>query len=76
MCGCTLSLSGDIGMNYYMDLSSADLSEDAYVEFTVPFGDKTETQKVYVQEKAGEDRNIAKTVSKGNKTYGNFQLCS
>lgn len=73
LCGCTLSLSGDIGMNYYMDLSSADLSEDAYVEFTVPSGDKTETQKVYVQEKAGEDRNIAKTVSKGNKTYYVFK---
>ena len=71
--GINLSLSGDIGMNYYMDLSSADLSEDAYMEFTVPSGDKTETRKVYVQAKAGEDRNIAKTVSEGNKTYHVFK---
>ena len=66
--GMNLSLSGDIGMNFYMDLSSVDLSEDAYVEFTVPSGDKTETQKVYVQAKAGEDRKVATTVTEGNQT--------
>jgi len=56
-----------------MDLSSAELSEDAYVEFTVPSGDKTETRKVYLQAKAGEDRTVAKTVSIGDKTYYVFK---
>ena len=67
--GCTLSLAGDIGVNFYMDLSSADLSEDAYVEFAVPSGDKTVVKKVYVQAKAGEDRTVAETVPVGEKTY-------
>ncbi len=73
LCGCTLSLAGDIGVNFYMDLSSAELSEDAYVEFTVPSGDKTETRKVYLQAKAGEDRTVAKTASIGDKTYYVFK---
>ena len=71
--GCNLSLSGDIGMNFYMDLSSADLSNDAYMEFTVPSGNTTKTQKVYVKSKAGEDRTVAQTISEGKKTYYIFK---
>ena len=72
-CGCRLSLSGDIGVDFYMDLSAADISEDAYVKLTVPSRDKTVTRKIYVKAKAGEDRTVAKTVSEGKKTYYVFK---
>ncbi len=71
--GCSLSLSGDIGVNFYMDLSSVDLSKDAYVELTVPSGSKTETRKVYVKAKSGENRTVAGTVTQGKKTYYVFK---
>ena len=71
--GCKLSLSGDIGVNFYMDLSSAVLSEDAYLEFTVPSGKTTETRKVYVKAKKGENRTVAQTVTEGKKTYYVFK---
>lgn len=71
--GCNLSLAGDIGVNFYMDLSSANLSDDAYVEFTVPSGDTTRTEKVYVKAKSGSDRTVAKTVTEGNQTYQVFK---
>ncbi len=73
LCGCTLSLSGDIGVNFYMDLSKATLSDDAYVEFDVPSGNKTVTRKIYVKAKAGEDRTVAETISEGNTTYHIFK---
>ncbi|MBR5938275.1 MAG: leucine-rich repeat domain-containing protein [Clostridiales bacterium] len=52
--GYTLSLEGDIGVNFYMDLSGTDLSDDAYVKFTVPNGNSTREQIVYVKD-AGKD---------------------
>lgn len=71
--GYSLSLDGDIGVNFYMDLPSTDLTEDAYVEFEVPSGDTTVVKRVYVQAKAGEDRTVAKTVPVGEKTYYVFK---
>ena len=49
--GCSLSLEGDIGLNFYMQLdgSVAD-SETAYVQFTIPKGDNTEIKKVYIKD--------------------------
>lgn len=56
--GYTLSLEGDIGVNFYMDLSGTELSNDAYMKFTIPNGNSTSVQKVYVkdalQKPAGE----------------------
>ncbi len=71
--GYSLSLDGDIGVNFYMDLPSTGLSEDAYVEFEVPSGDTTVVKRVYVQAKAGEDRTVARTVPVGEKTYYVFK---
>ncbi len=51
--GHSLSLSGDIGVNFYMELDDAvAASSDAYMMFTVPNGNKTETQIVYVNPQA------------------------
>ncbi len=46
--GHTISLDGDIGVNFYIELDSAvAASQTAYMEFTVPNG---ETQTVYVKD--------------------------
>ncbi|MBP5416698.1 MAG: leucine-rich repeat domain-containing protein [Clostridiales bacterium] len=71
--GYSLSLEGDIGVNFYMDLSNADLSEDAYMEFTVPNGNQTSIRKIYVQAKDGENRTVAKEVKEGESTYYIFK---
>ncbi len=73
LCGCSLSLSGDIGVNFYMDLSSSVLTDDAYMEFAVPSGDKIQNRKVYVKAKAGESRAVADVVTKDGKTYYVFK---
>ncbi len=67
--GYSLSLDGDIAVNFYMDLSQAELSDDAYMEFLVPAGAKTVTQKVYVQAKAGEKRTVAQKIDGENPYY-------
>ena len=51
LAGHTLSLDGDIGVNFYMTLSDAIAqSETTYMQFTIPTGDKTETKTVLVSE--------------------------
>lgn len=66
----TISLDGDIGVNYYMDLSPCVINSenDPYMLFTVPgTGEEYSTQKVYLNPKQGEDREVAiPTRSKGN----------
>ncbi|MBQ5356503.1 MAG: hypothetical protein IIU08_11600 [Clostridia bacterium] len=48
LAGYTISLDGDIGVNFYIELDSAvAASQTAYMEFTVPNG---ETQTVYVKD--------------------------
>ncbi|MGX8704779.1 MAG: InlB B-repeat-containing protein, partial [bacterium] len=49
--GQSISLDGDIGINFYMELSEEVLAnESAYMLFTIPSGGKTETKKVYVKD--------------------------
>ena len=61
--GYSLSLEGDIGVNFYMELDDAVIAdESAYMQFTLPNGD---TPKVPVSEAA------QKTV--GGKTYYVFK---
>ncbi len=56
LAGHTLSLDGDIGVNFYMMLSDAIAqSETTYMQLTIPTGDKTETKTVLVSE--AEQRN-------------------
>lgn len=65
LAGHSLSLNGNIGVNFYMELDDAVVAdENAYMQFTLPNGD---TPKVLVSEAA------QKTV--GGKTYYVFQ-CS
>ena len=71
--GYSISLDGDIGVNFYMDLSKATLSDDAYMEFSVPSGDSTVTQKIYVKAKAGENRTVARYVPNGENPYYVFK---
>ena len=69
--GYTLSLEGDIGVNFYMSLSDNLLnSETAYMEFKIPNGSKTETYKLFVSEVKSNNSN--KTVI-GGKTYYKFK---
>ena len=49
--GHSISLDGDIGVNFYMELDQSILSsQTAYMQFDVPDGKKTETQIVYVKD--------------------------
>ena len=53
--GYSISLDGDIGVNFYMELDEeVAASTDAYMEFSVPNGSKTETQIVYVRSQADD----------------------
>lgn len=67
--GHSLSLDGDIGVNFYMELDTAVAESDtAYMLFTVSKNDgTTETKKVYVKEV------LDKTATVGNKTYYQFK---
>ena len=70
--GYTLSLDGDIGVNFYMALSD-DLKNnaDAYMEFTDPNGSKTEKQTVKV---ADVVNNAAKQITTTDgKIYYQFK---
>ena len=70
--GYTLSLDGDIGVNFYMALSdNLKNNADAYMEFTVPNGSKTEKQTVKV---ADVVNNAAKQITTTDgKTYYQFK---
>ena len=66
--GHSISLEGDIGVNFYMELSDELLASDtAEMVFTVPNGSKTETQTLPVW--------VGNEVSIGGKTYYKFR-CS
>ena len=64
--GHSISLDGEIGVNFYMELSEPlKASTTAYMEFTVP--GETETQKVYVKDVLENSETI------GDKTYYKFK---
>ena len=64
--GHSLSLEGDIGVNFYTLLSdNIANSATAYMHFTIPNGDKTSTQDVLVSD--------ARTVTSGDVTYHIFK---
>ena len=67
--GHSLSLKGNIGVNFYMDLdeSVAD-SDTAYMYFTIP-GDTVTYQTVYVNEQPDASLPHAEKVNVGDKTY-------
>ena len=59
--GYSLSLDGDIGVNFYMDLADdVAASETAYMQFTIPAGSETKTETVPVK-KAGSGTANSKT---------------
>ena len=64
--GHSISLVGDIGVNFYMELSDAVAkSETAYVHFTIPKNGEPDTQDIKVSE--------ASPVESGDKTYYVFK---
>ncbi len=59
--GYSLSLDGDIGVNFYMELADdIAASETAYMQFTIPAGSETKTETVPVK-KAGSGTANGKT---------------
>ena len=59
--GYSLSLDGDIGVNFYMELADdVAASETAYMQFTIPAGSETKTETVPVK-KAGSGTANGKT---------------
>ena len=67
LAGYTLSLNGNIGVNFYMELSEEIASsETAYMQFTLP--NTAEAKKVYVKG-AHEDGTTATTAVVNTKTY-------
>lgn len=66
LAGYTISLNGDIGVNFYMELADDIAKSDtAYMQFTTPAGSETETKEVYVKDA------VQKTVN--GKTYYVFK---
>ena len=66
--GHSLSLDGDIGVNFYMELGdSVKNSETAKMIFTVPNGSKTETQELFVKDV------LDKTATVDGTTYYQFK---
>ncbi len=67
--GHSLSLKGNIGVNFYMELdeSVAD-SDTAYMHFTIP-SDTVTYQTVYVKEQPDTSLPHAETKTVGSKTY-------
>ena len=65
--GYTLSLDGDIGVNFYMELPADVIAnkDSAYMKFTLPDGDQTRETKVYVS--------AATTYVLNGKTYYIFK---
>ena len=73
--GYSLSLDGDIGVNFYMDLSAEIAnSSTAYMEFEIP-GNTTTVQRVYVNDQNDPSKAFAlqKTVEGYDKTYYVFK---
>ena len=69
--GHSISLEGDIGVNFYMELSDETISSTtAYMEFTIPNGSNTKTDKVYVKDVVN-DSSKKKVI--GEKTYYAFK---
>ena len=48
--GYTVSIGSNIGVNCYVHLDPDTLSDNAYMLFTVPSGDSTTTQQVFVKD--------------------------
>ena len=68
LAGHSISLSGDIGVNFYMELSNdTAYSETAYMHFTIPTGDTVTESDVYVKD--------ARKESSGGKEYYVFKCC-
>ena len=66
--GHSISLDGDIGVNFYMELDQSILSsQTAYMQFDVPNGKKTETQIVYVKDV------LKDPVTIGGRSYFKFK---
>ncbi|MBQ9868598.1 MAG: leucine-rich repeat domain-containing protein [Ruminococcus sp.] len=66
--GHSISLDGDIGVNFYMELDETILSsQTAYMQFDVPDGKKTETRIVYVKDVLDD------TVTISGRTYFKFK---
>ena len=64
--GHSISLDGDIGVNFYMELSDAIAkSSTAKMHFTIPKNGEPDTQEIKVSE--------ARTVKSGDKTYYVFK---
>ena len=56
LAGYTISLKGDIGVNFYMELAPEIAeSQTAYMLFTIPNGSRTETRTVYVKDISPKD---------------------
>ena len=56
LAGNTISLDGSIGVNFYMELTpEIAASQTAYMQFTIPNGDKTETKTILVNEADQKD---------------------
>ena len=67
--GHTLSLKGNIGVNFYMDLDETVANSDtAYMYFTIP-GDTLTYQTVYVKEQPDASLPHAEKQTVGDKTY-------
>ena len=76
LAGYSLSLEGDIGVNFFVEFSESDIANnDPYVEFTIPSGSSSTTKKVYVNAKSGEERELARvdTTTVSGKTYYVFK---
>ena len=65
--GHSISLDGDIAVNFYMELSDSVIAhkDTAYMHFTIPTGSGTTTQDVLVKD--------ARQVTSGDKTYYVFK---
>lgn len=65
--GHSISLDGDIGVNFYMELSDSVIAHKntAYMHFTIPKNGDPDTKDVYVKD--------AKTETVGGKTYYVFK---
>ena len=65
--GHSLSLDGDIGVNFYMDLPNSIIAhkDTAYMHFTIPTGSGSTTQDVFVKD--------ARIVESDNETFYVFK---
>ena len=66
LAGNSISLDGDMGINFYMELSENIVKSDtAHMHFTIPAGDTENTSDILVKD--------AKEVDFGGKTYYVFK---